>query len=140
MVIIHQEEIVEITADFPCRFHGCKEIKLLPVGKCREQTRQHILLDPCRQGKLRFNPGVFHLFLLHFLILDTDNDKEGINSGDQRGKYDKLESVKSPLYHNRDDGQHDVKPEGTSEPFVHYILITHQKYGIYHKHQKGSKI
>ena len=45
MVVVDQEEIVKITADFFCRRHAGIEIKLVPVGEGREDTRQHGLLN-----------------------------------------------------------------------------------------------
>ena len=57
MIIINQEEIVEIAADFLGRIHGCKEFKLLPIREGRKYTGQRIELDSA--GQVQFCPDAF---------------------------------------------------------------------------------
>ena len=52
MVVIHKEEVVEITADSPGRVHAGVDLKFGPVRKCRESIRKHVRLDPGGEGQL----------------------------------------------------------------------------------------
>ena len=45
MVFINQEEIIEVSSHFFRRRHARIEIKIVPVGKCREDMREHGFLD-----------------------------------------------------------------------------------------------
>ena len=74
MVVIDQVKIVEITADFFCRGHGCIDIEIMPVRERREHTREHVLLDDPRHVEFALGDGL--LFSL-IDIQDAVHQKEG---------------------------------------------------------------
>ena len=74
MVVVDQVKIVEITADFFCRGHGCIDIEIMPVRKRREYAREHVLLDDPRHVEFALGDGL--LFSL-IDIQDAVHQKEG---------------------------------------------------------------
>ena len=59
VAFVHHKEIVEIASHLLCGIHGGENIKLLPVGKGGENTRQHIRLNTRRNGQLRVDTFLF---------------------------------------------------------------------------------
>ena len=71
MIIINQEVIIEVTADFLGRIHGSIDIEVRPVRESREVMRQHALLNILRQGQLGSDSLLFGRYRLdRFHILD----------------------------------------------------------------------
>ena len=62
MILIDQIEVIEVSPDFPCRFHGGIQFKLMVFRKRRELCRQHIFLN--LGGDIQLGPDLF-LFTRH---------------------------------------------------------------------------
>ncbi len=45
MIVIDKEEVVEISSDFFCRFHGCINVELISIREGREHIRYRIYLN-----------------------------------------------------------------------------------------------
>ena len=70
MVVIHHEEVIEVSADLLGRLHGGKEAELMPVGERRKESGQLAALNRIGHGKL--GPDTFllcrnPLHLIHIL-------------------------------------------------------------------------
>ena len=71
MIVIHQEEIIEITADLFGRCHGCINIKLFALRESREQMRKLTGLDCICHPQFQLDPLFFcrdFLNLVHIMI------------------------------------------------------------------------
>ena len=78
MIMIHEEKVVEISADLLGRGHAGIDAEFLALRKCREYARQHVSLYAVCQGEFCIDsllfgryPAVFidvgPQFFIHFL-------------------------------------------------------------------------
>ena len=82
MIIVYEEVIIEVSANFLCGLHRSKDVKLLPVRERREHVGKHSALDAACHFELAFNSLAVSLFsVLQFHCVhtaaDVKTDKEG---------------------------------------------------------------
>ena len=72
MVIVDQEEVIEITADFLRRVHGRIDCKFGPSRERREDVRDHTRLNPVGQAEFRRDALVLRCHGEHLADVGVD--------------------------------------------------------------------
>ena len=81
MILIHKEEVVEISPNLFGRIHGSVNIAVSPVRECGKSARQHIRLDFFRNVEFRADPLPLRCSrgnLQHILLDPLNHAAEGL--------------------------------------------------------------